>query len=96
MKLVERFKPVAADKIDWSMTIDDSQTWTKPWTFAMTLTADPHQPLFEYACHEGNMAMRNALSAERAHEKAVADAIAKGLPPPERVFERVNGADRAR
>ena len=70
MKLVERFKPVSADKIEWSMTVDDSQTWTKPWTFAMTLTADPHQPLFEYACHEGNYAMRNILSAARAEEAA--------------------------
>jgi hypothetical protein len=41
-------------------------TWTKPWTFGMTLTADPEQPLFEYACHEGNYAMRNILSAARA------------------------------
>jgi hypothetical protein len=70
MKLTERFKPVAADKIDWSMTVDDPETWTKPWTFAMALTADPHQPLFEYACHEGNYAMRNIFSAERAAEKA--------------------------
>jgi hypothetical protein len=70
MKLTERFKPVAADKIEWSMTVDDPETWTKPWTFAMTLTADPHQPLFEYACHEGNYAMRNILSAARAEEAA--------------------------
>jgi hypothetical protein len=70
MKLTERFKPVAADKIDWSMTVDDSETWTKPWTFGMSLTADPHQPLFEYACHEGNYAMRNILSAARAEEAA--------------------------
>ena len=70
MKLTERFKPVTADKIEWSMTVDDPETWTKPWTFAMTLTADPHQPLFEYACHEGNYAMRNILSAARAEEAA--------------------------
>ena len=37
-----------------------------------------------------------ALSAERAYEKAAAEAKEKGLPPPERVFERVNGEDRAR
>ena len=70
MKLTERFTPVAADKIDWSMTVDDPDTWTRPWTFAMTLTADPNQPLFEYACHEGNYAMRNILSAARAEEAA--------------------------
>jgi hypothetical protein len=63
---------VASDKIAWSMTVDDPETWTKPWTFAMTLTADPHQPLFEYACHEGNYAMRNILSAARAEEAAAA------------------------
>jgi hypothetical protein len=72
MKLTERFKPVAADSIQWSMTVDDPDTWTRPWTFAMTLTADPHQPLFEYACHEGNYAMRNILSAARAEEAAAA------------------------
>jgi hypothetical protein len=77
MKLIERFKPIAADKIDWSMTVDDPQTWTKPWTFAMTLTADPHQPLFEYACHEGNYAMRNILSAARAAEAAAVSGSAK-------------------
>ena len=34
----------------------------------MTLTADPGQPLFEYACHEGNYPMRNIISAARAEE----------------------------
>ena len=33
-------------------------------------------------CHEGNHALHNILSAARAEDKAVADALAKGLPPP--------------
>ena len=70
MKLVERFVPTARDRIEWSMTVDDPETWTRPWTFAMRLTADPEQPLIEYACHEGNYAMRNILSAARAEEAA--------------------------
>jgi hypothetical protein len=69
-KLIERFVPTAPDVIEWSMTVDDPETWVRPWTFAMRLTADPDQPLFEYACHEGNYAMRNILSAARAEEKA--------------------------
>jgi hypothetical protein len=73
LKLTERFTPVAPNKIEWSMRVDDPNTWTKPWTFGMTLTADPSQPLFEYACHEGNYAMRNILSAARAAEKAAAE-----------------------
>jgi len=40
--------------------------------------------------------MRHALLAERAYEKAAAEAKEKGLPPPERVFQQVNGPDRAR
>ena len=61
----------------------------------MTITSQPDYQIYEYGCHEGNIAMRNALTAERAYEKAAEEAKAKGLPPPERVFERVNGADRA-
>ena len=71
-KLIERFVPTAPGVIEWSMTVDDPETWVRPWTFAMRLTADPEQPLFEYACHEGNYAMRNILSAARAEEARAA------------------------
>jgi hypothetical protein len=66
--LTERFRPVSRDRIEWSMTVNDPDTWVRPWTFAMRLTADPEQTLFEYACHEGNYAMRNILSGARADE----------------------------
>jgi hypothetical protein len=68
LTLVERFTPVGVGKLDWSVTVNDPETWVRPWTFAMTLTNDPEQSLFEYACHEGNYAMRNILSAARAEE----------------------------
>jgi hypothetical protein len=74
LRLVERFTPVAPDKIEWSLTVIDPDTWTRPWTYGMQLTQDPDQPLFEYACHEGNYAMRNILSAARAEEAAAAAA----------------------
>jgi hypothetical protein len=70
--LTERFTPVAPGKIEWSVTVNDPDTWVRPWTFAMMLTADPEQMLFEYACHEGNYAMRNILSAARAAEAEAA------------------------
>jgi hypothetical protein len=72
LTLVERFKPLAPGKLEWSVTVNDAQTWVRPWTFAMTLTSDPDQTLFEYACHEGNYAMRNILSGARADEAAAA------------------------
>jgi hypothetical protein len=72
LRLIERYTPVAPDKIEWSVTVIDPDTWTRPWTFGMTLSQDPEQRLFEYACHEGNYAMRNILSAARAEEAAAA------------------------
>ncbi len=68
-KLIERFTPVAPDKVEWAVTVDDPKTWTRAWTFAMTLTKDDRQPPFEYACHEGNYGMPNILRGERAAEQ---------------------------
>jgi hypothetical protein len=96
LHMVERFTRVDPEMIDYEIHIDDPATFTKPWTFRMTITSQPDYQIYEYGCHEGNIAMRNALTAERAYEKAAEEAKAKGLPPPERVFERVNGADRGR
>lgn len=96
MRIVERFTRVDPEMIDYEAHIEDSVTYTRPWTIRMTITRQPGYQLFEYGCHEGNGAVKNALSAERTHERAAAEAAVKGLPPPERVFERVNGPDRAR
>jgi hypothetical protein len=69
LKLIERFTPRAPGVVEWSVTFDDPATWTRPWTFAMSLTKTTERP-FEYACHEGNYAMRNMLSIAREEEKA--------------------------
>jgi hypothetical protein len=96
LRLIERFTRIDPEMIDYEIRIDDALTWEKPWTMRMTITAQPGYEIYEYSCHEGNIALRHTLMAERAYEKAAADAAAKGLPRPERVFERVNGPDRAR
>jgi hypothetical protein len=96
LRLTERFTRVDPEMIDYEIRVDDAATFTRPWTMRMTITSQPDYQIYEYGCHEGNNAMRNALSAERAYEKAAEEAKAKGLPPPERVFEQVNGPDRAR
>ncbi|HET7609395.1 MAG TPA: hypothetical protein VFL84_12010, partial [Gammaproteobacteria bacterium] len=70
LKLVERFTPLGRDTLEWSVTFDDPHTWERPWTFAMNLVHDESQPLFEYACHEGNYGLANILSAARAEEAA--------------------------
>ena len=50
-------------------TVDDRTTWTRPWTFAMPLTMNDREPVFEFACHEGNYAVPNILGAARASER---------------------------
>jgi hypothetical protein len=69
LRLVERFTPISARTIEWKVTVEDPETWVKPWSFALNLTKDATQPVFEYACHEGNYAIRNILSAARVEEK---------------------------
>jgi hypothetical protein len=68
LRLIERFTRIAPNQVRWAVTVDDPQTWTKPWTFAMPLTRDS-TPLPAYECHEGNYGLRNILSAARADER---------------------------
>ena len=69
LKLVERFTRTAADKVEWTVTVDDPTTWSRPWTFAIPLTMNDQEAIFEYACHEGNQAIKNILNASRAAER---------------------------
>ena len=75
VKMVERFTASSPDVVEWRVTFEDANTWMRPWTFSMPLAkVDSTQQMFEYACHEGNLAMRNILSAQRAEEQAAAAA----------------------
>jgi hypothetical protein len=69
LKLIERFTPIAPGKLNWEVTVNDPDVWTRPWTFAMTLTRDDSQRIFEYACHEGNYGLRDILSGARADDR---------------------------
>jgi hypothetical protein len=68
--VVERFTPKPDGRLEWSVTLEDPSTWTKPWTFSMVLARDSEERIMEYACHEGNRAMANTLSGARAEERA--------------------------
>ena len=70
LKITERFTRTAPNTVTWAVTVEDPKTWTKPWTFAMPLTRDETQPVLEYGCHEGNLGLRNILSAARSEEEA--------------------------
>jgi hypothetical protein len=67
--LTERFTPVGPHTLQWQVTFNDPEVWTRPFTFVMPLTRDESQPVFEYACHEGNLGLEHILSAARAEER---------------------------
>ena len=67
--LVERFRRVDADTIDYQFTVIDPATFTRPWTASIPMRKIKG-PVFEYGCHEGNYALPNILSGARAEEKA--------------------------
>jgi hypothetical protein len=70
VKMTERFTPMASDLLEWRVTLDDATVWTRPWTFLMPLSrVDQTQQVYEYACHEGNIAMFNILRGARATER---------------------------
>ena len=69
LRIVERFTRTAPDRIEWTVTVDDPKTWTRPWTFGMPLTMNDQEAVLEFACHEGNYGLSNILSAARATER---------------------------
>jgi hypothetical protein len=65
---VERWTRKAADTIEYRVTVDDPETWATPWT-AEVLFKAARNPLFEFACHEGNYAIENFLRGARFEDK---------------------------
>lgn len=67
LKVTERFTRVDANSILYKATMEDSSTWTKPWSLELPLVATAG-PIYEYACHEGNYAIRDILGGARKAE----------------------------
>jgi hypothetical protein len=70
VRAVERFTRVAPRSIDYRFTITDPATYTRPWSATLPMVNLPEYVIYEYACHEGNYAIANALSGARAHDQA--------------------------
>ena len=79
MKIVERFRRVAEDIVQYQFTVDDPVTYVRPFTMSFPLTPLDGGVILPYECHEGNQAVRNSLSAERAEDRALADDLARGI-----------------
>ena len=62
--LVERFRRVDPDTVMYEFTVEDPNNFTRPWTAMMPLRRTDG-PLFEYACHEGNIGMHGIMAGAR-------------------------------
>jgi hypothetical protein len=87
LKLTERFTRVDPAMIEYRATVDDPGAYAAPWTIRLMITSRPGYEMYEYSCHEGNFAVRGGLGGERAYERQVAEAKARGLPIPARAVE---------
>ena len=45
----------------YEATVEDDTTWVRPWTYAVPMRLSD-QPVYEYACHEGNYGLENILA----------------------------------
>jgi hypothetical protein len=77
MKLIERFTRTGPDTLTYEFTVDDPESFTRPWTARYPLTKT-NDLIYEYACHEGNYGLEGSLSGARAEEKVAAASASHG------------------
>ena len=68
LKVIERFKRTGPRTILYEFTVEDPEIFTQSWGGQVPLNAID-QPLYEYACHEGNYALPGILAGAREAEK---------------------------
>ena len=75
-----RLTRVAEDSLHYAFTVEDPTMWEKPWGGEYEFRPLGN-PLYEYACHEGNYSLPNALSGARVPEQEAKDAPARPAAP---------------
>jgi hypothetical protein len=68
LRVIERFTRTDASTISYRVTIEDPATWVSPWTADIPFKATDER-MFEFACHEANYSIANALRGARTEEK---------------------------
>ena len=61
MRITERFTRMSPELLIYTVTVDDSDTWTRPWTYELPMRSSSEQ-IYEFACHEGNYGLYNILA----------------------------------
>jgi hypothetical protein len=68
LHLVERFSRADARTLLYEFTVEDPTSFSKPWKVQLPMTATD-EPMYEYACHEGNEALVGILRGARYEER---------------------------
>jgi hypothetical protein len=74
MHLLERFTRSDPNTLLYEFTVNDPQSFAKPWKGQIPMRKS-QEPMYEYACHEGNYSMFTTLNGARALEKSGAEAV---------------------
>jgi hypothetical protein len=75
LRLVERLTRIDEDTIEYRFTMEDPESFERPWTAVIPMTTNQAErgvtvgEMFEYACHEGNYSLPNMLRGARAAEE---------------------------
>ena len=73
LRIAERYKLVDADHLEYRYTVDDPQTYTRPYTVLQEFTRDDNHIQGPDLCHENNKDLSAQLAAARADEAAAQD-----------------------
>ena len=90
--LVERWTRTGSNTIEYTVTIEDPSTWTKPWTVKQEYSKQSDQAnriYYEPRCHDGNFGLPGLLVGGRAKDKD----FASGRGPDPAMLDNVKGMD---
>ncbi|MXO58918.1 hypothetical protein GRI89_05120 [Altererythrobacter salegens] len=85
-KVTERFTMTGQNSIVYEVTYSDPKVFTAPWTARFPWTRNDDYGFFEYACHEGNVQVRNYINSSRA-ERGLKTSLVGAHEPEARVGE---------
>ena len=67
LRLVERITRLDAENLMYEYTVDDPTIWQSAWTAQHPMKLNS-EPLYEFACHEGNYGLEGIMAGSRVQE----------------------------
>ena len=67
LRIEERFSWVNENTLEYDFTVEDTAMWDQPWSARLPMRRI-EEPIYEYACHEGNHGLMGILAGWRRWE----------------------------